>query len=64
MQQSRCSLADKRVVVQASRNTAKVSKSCFIDENSHNRLFDNDEVNEYINAQMKKESERLGKKNK
>ncbi len=64
MQQLDYSLIKRRAVVPTSIDPAKAGKSCFMDENRHNRLFADKDVNEYINAQIKKASEILDEKNK
>ena len=34
-------------------------KSTFMDENRHSKLFANDEVNDYVNEQIRKASHRI-----
>lgn len=58
MQALNYSLLNKKPVVTI-RATGRKYKSTFMDENRHNKLFADDEVNEYVNAQIEKASQKL-----
>lgn len=53
------SLLNKKGVVICNRTPERKRKSTFMDENVHNKLFADDKVNDYINAQIQKASKKL-----
>ena len=61
MQQIDYSLINKRPVVRVRQMPERVGKSCFMDENRHNRFSADPDVNNKINALIKEASEQLSK---
>lgn len=59
MQPLNYSLLNKRGVVRICSVKDNKGKSCFLDENRHNKLCAADDVNDYVNAQIKKASQKL-----
>lgn len=60
MQQLNCSIIDKKPIVVTKQSERKY-KSTFLDENKHNKLFADDDVNDYVNAKIQDALTKLDK---
>ena len=60
MQQLNYSIIDKKPIVVTKQSERKY-KSTFLDENKHNKLFADDDVNDYVNAKIQDALTKLDK---
>ena len=60
MQQFNYSIIDKKPIVVTKQSERKY-KSTFLNENKHNKLFADDDVNDYVNAKIQDALTKLDK---